>query len=376
MSHFDTIVLGGGTMGTAAAWELAKRGDRTLVLEQFEHVHTLGSHSGYTRIIRHAYSEGADYVPLVLRADQLWMELEADIGETVYHRVGGLELTAPGYTQAHTARDSARIHNLDYEWLTGAEVRERWPVLQVPDDWVAGYGARSGFLDVEMALHGLGDQARVLGAKIRQNEPVRSWAVDGEGVRVTTDQGTYTADRLIITAGAWAGQVLAEIGLPLEVRRKVLFWLEVSDEAPFQPDDLPVFITESGYGEIYGFPIWGRRGLKIARHDGGTAADPDALDRTVGANEADEVLALARALFPGVTGRVLESAVCMYTMTPDGHFIVDRHPLYPQVTVGAGFSGHGFKFATAIGEHLVDLSQDPFMKPLDILRLDRFAGRD
>ncbi len=373
MTHFDTIVLGGGTMGTAAAWELGKRGERALVLEQFDHVHSLGSHSGYTRIIRHAYSEGAEYVPLVLRADELWMELEASTGERVFHRVGGLELSAPGHEQVQTAKASADVYKLDYEIIDGAEVRRRWPMFQVPDDWQAGYGARSGFLDVELALHGMGDQARILGVKIHQNEPARSWAIDGDGVRVTTDKDTYTADRLIITAGAWAGQALRELGLPLEVRRKVLFWLEVEDEGRFQPDEMPVFITDSHHGEIYGFPIWGRSGLKIARHDGGIPSDPDALDREVAADEADDVIGLARAIFPGVTGKVLESAVCMYTMTPDTHFIVDRHPEYAQVTIGAGFSGHGFKFASAIGEQLVDLSQDPFFKPLPILSLDRFA---
>ncbi len=374
MAHFDTIVLGGGTMGTATAWELGKRGERALVLEQFGHVHSNGSHSGYTRIIRHAYSEGADYVPLVLRADELWMDLERTANTTVYHRVGGLELAAPGHTQAETARASAIQHNLDYEWVDGAEVRRRWPMIKAPDDWVAGYGARSGFLDVESALHALGDQARVFGVKIREHERARSWSIDGEGVRVTTDQDAYTADRLILTAGAWSRSLMAELRLPLEVRRKVLFWLEVEDESLFQPDDMPVFITDTAHGEIYGFPIWGRPGLKIARHDGGRATDPDAPDRTVAANEADDVIQLARSLFPGVTGTVLDSAVCMYTVTPDEAFIVDRHPDYPQVSIAAGFSGHGFKFATSVGEHLADLALDPFVQPLPFLSIDRLVS--
>jgi monomeric sarcosine oxidase len=371
--HFDTIVLGGGTMGTAAAWELGKRGERALVLEQFTHVNALASHSGYTRIIRHAYAEGADYVPLVLRADELWMELEAEIGETVYHRVGGLEIMAPGHTQPLEAKASAEAHGLDYEWLDGAEVRRRWPTISIGDDWQAGYGARSGFLDVETAMHGMGDQARILGVKFREEEPARGWSIDGEGVRVTTDKGSYTADKLIVSAGAWAGTMLADIGLPLEVRRKVLFWLEVEDESKFQPDDLPVFMTDTRHGNIYGFPIWGRPGLKIARHDGGVPSDPDQLDRNVEVGEADDVIALAQEIFPGVTGRVLESAVCMYTVTPDEHFIVDRHPEHSQVAIAAGFSGHGFKFASAIGEHLVDLVQDPFIKPLPILAAGRFV---
>jgi monomeric sarcosine oxidase len=371
--HFDTIVLGGGTMGTAAAWELGKRGERALVLEQFTHVNTLASHSGYTRIIRHAYAEGADYVPLVLRADELWMELEQEVGATVYHRVGGLEIMSPGFTRGYAARAVAEEHGLEFEWLDGAEVRHRWPAIQIPDDWQAGYGARSGFLDVETALHGMADQAKILGVKFREEEPARNWAVDGAGVRVNTDQGAYTADKLIVSAGAWAGRMLADLGLPLEVRRKVLFWLEVDDESRFQPAELPVYITETRHGNIYGFPIWGRPGLKVAQHSGGIPSDPDHLDRSVHAGEADDVVAFGRELFPGVTGAVLERAVCMYTVTPDENFIVDRHPEHDNVAIAAGFSGHGFKFATSIGEHLVDLVQDPFMKPVPILAMSRFA---
>jgi N-methyl-L-tryptophan oxidase len=371
--HYETIVLGGGTMGTAAAWELGKRGERALVLEQFEHVHDRGSHSGQTRIIRHAYAEGPDYIPLVLRADELWMELEESSGVKVFHRVGGLELAAPGFDHARLAKEAAAQHDVPLEWIDAAEVRRRWPVFILPDDWEAGYGARSGFLDVEPALQAMGDQARINGVKIHENEAVQSWEIDGEGVRITTADETYTADRLIITAGAWAAKMLGELGLPLEVRRKVLFWLEVEDESLFQPERMPVYISDSSLGEIYGFPVYDQPGLKIARHDGGTLADPDHLDRDVQSGEEADVVALAQQLFPGVTGKVVSSAVCMYTMTPDANFIVDRHPEHPNVVIGAGFSGHGFKFATAIGEYLVDLATDDMVQPLPILAIDRFA---
>jgi len=371
--HYETIVLGGGTMGTAAAWELGRRGEKALVLEQFPHVHALGSHGGQTRIIRHAYAEGPEYIPLVLRADDLWMELEEESQTTVYHRVGGLEIAAPGYQHAERARLAAAEHNVPFEWMDGAEARRRWPMFNLPDDWQVGYGARSGFLDVDAALHAMGDQARIHGVKIRDEEPVRSWRIDGSGVRVISDDAEYTADRLIVTAGAWASRLLGELGLPLEVRRKVLFWLAVRDEAPFDPRRMPVYITDSPLGEIYGFPVYGRAGLKIARHDGGAPADPDTLDRAVHPGEEAVVLALARKLFPGVTGDVASSAVCMYTVTPDHNFIVDRHPEHPQVVIGAGFSGHGFKFASAIGEYLVDLAHDPMVTPMPILAIDRFA---
>ena len=155
MTHYDVIVLGGGTMGIAAAWELAKRGRRALVLEQFSLVHDRGAHSGNTRVFRHAYAEGPDYIPLVMRADQLWMDLEAETKTTVLHRVGGLELAAPGYVHARRAKDSAVQYGLDFQWLTPAEIRAVWPMIHVPDDWEAGFGAGAGFLDVEPALHAM-----------------------------------------------------------------------------------------------------------------------------------------------------------------------------------------------------------------------------
>lgn len=370
--HFDVIVLGGGTMGTAAAWELGKRGEKALVLEQFSHVHSLGSHSGQTRIIRHAYAEGPEYIPLVLRADELWVELEEEARTKVLHRVGGLEISMPGGTHAQRARDAAAEFDFPFEWITAEETRKRWPMFGIPDGWEVGYGSTSGFLNVEPALHAMGDQARVLGVKINEEEPVRSWTVDGEGVRVTTDQAEYTADRLIVTAGAWAGRMLSGLGLPLEVRRKVLFWLEVEDESKFDPATMPVYVSDSQFGGIYGFPIFGQAGLKIARHDGGNPADPDTLDREVKPGEENDVVSFGRAFFPGVTGGVIKSAVCMYTMTPDENFIVDRHPEHSNIAIGAGFSGHGFKFATAVGESLVDLVYEPLAKPLPILAIDRF----
>ncbi len=371
--HFDTIVIGGGTMGTAAAWELGKRGDKALVLEQFTHVHSLGSHSGQTRIIRHAYAEGPDYIPLVLRADELWVELEEEARTKVFHRVGGLELSAPGGEHARLARDAAAEHNVPFEWLTAEETRRRWPMFNLPDGWEVLYGADSGFLNVEPALQAMGDQARVHGVRIQEEEPVQSWRADGEGVRVTTAEGEYTADKLIVTAGAWASRMLGELGLPLQVRRKVLFWLEVEDESRFDPVHMPVYVSDSELGSIYGFPIFGQLGLKIARHDGGTPADPDTLDREVRPGEETDPLAFAQSIFPGVTGNVVKSAVCMYTMTPDEHFIVDRHPEHANIAIGAGFSGHGFKFATAVGEALVDLVSEPLAKPMPILAIDRFG---
>jgi monomeric sarcosine oxidase len=345
------------------------------VLEQFGHVHGFGAHSGKTRIIRHAYSEGADYVPLVLRADDLWVELEAASGQqAIFHRVGGLEMSAPGHAHVELARRSAEAHNVPYELLEPAEVRRRWPQFKVPDELSAIFCPRSGFLAVEPALKALGAQARALGVEIRENEPVREWGATENGAWVKTDAATYTADRLIITAGAWSAALLADLDLALTVKRKTLFWLEVERPERFSPDRFPIFIADWPGTEFYGFPIFEEPGLKVAVHTGGDQTTPDNVDRTVCDEEKQDVLPAAQRLFDGVTGRVLSSVVCLYTMSPDEDFIVDRHPRWPHVVFGAGFSGHGFKFATAVGEHLVDLAFDSTVQPFQILSLGRFSG--
>ena len=374
MTHYDVIVLGGGTMGIAAAWELAKRGRRALVLEQFSLVHDRGAHSGNTRIFRHAYAEGADYIPLVLRAEQLWMDLEAQTKTTVFHRVGGLEVAAPGYMHARRARDSASQYGIDFQWLTPAEIRQAWPMIHVPDDWEAGFGASAGFLDVEPALHAMIRCARHGGVELLSNTPVLAWGASSQGAWVRTGDGRYDADAVIVTAGAWAGRVLDQLALPLTIQRKVLWWLEVENPALYAPDRFPVFITDSAHGEIYGFPIYQQPGLKIANHAGGDPTDPDQVNRTVRDDEKHDVVGLASWLFAGVTAHVLRSVVCLYARTPDTHFIIDRHPEWCHVIVGAGFSGHGFKFTPALGEHLVSLALESDAQPYRLFRLDRFAA--
>jgi len=373
-THYEVIVIGGGTMGTAAAWALGKRGVRALVLEQFQHVHDRGAHGGQTRVIRHAYAEGPEYVPLVLKADDLWCELGEEIGETVFHRVGTLEMAAPGYTHARLARESAAANNLPFEWLDPAEVRRRWPHVHIPDDWEAGYGERAGFLVVEPALHGMANLARRLGVTLRDHEPVTSWGASSESVWVETANGRYTGDRLIVSAGAWSAKILRDLGLPLEIQRKVLWWLDVEDPDAFAPGRFPVFITDSAHGEIYGFPIFGQPGLKIANHRGGDPCDPDTVRLEADNEEAADVIGLASWLLPGVTDRIVKSAVCLYARTPDTHFIMDRHPNWPQVVIAAGFSGHGFKFAPAVGEHLVDLALNEEARPYPLFELSRFGA--
>ena len=373
MERYDAIVVGGGTMGSAAAWALATRGARTLVLEQFRHVHGRGSHGGQTRIIRHAYAESPEYVPLVLRADELWRELEDTVGTQVLHRTGGLEMSGPGGDHARSVRRSATEHGLPHEWLTPDEVRRRWPVWDIGDDWEACYTPGAGFLTTEPSLRSLRRAAERLGAVFREEEPVRAWEATLDAIDVRTDQGVYGAERLIVTAGAWAGSILTELGLPLTVLRKTLWWLAVADPTPFVPERFPVFIAESAEGDVYGFPLHDEPGLKVARHSGGEPFDPDATDRVARDEEKQEVVPFVRRRLRGVSDRVTSSAVCLYTVTPDHDFVVDRHPERLNVVIGAGFSGHGFKFTPAIGEELAALAFDPAHRPYPRLAIGRFA---
>jgi len=370
--HFDVIVLGGGTMGTAAAWALGKRGLKTLLLEQFHHVHDRGSHGGETRVIRHAYAESPEYVPLVRRADQLWQELQASVGEQVLVRCGGLELAAPGFAHARAARASADAHGLSYEWLTPEEVVSRWPAFRVPEDWDALYSPDSGFLLTEGALRRMADAARALGATILEQTQAVGWGAELEHVWVDTPVDRYEADALIVTAGAWATKSIADLDLPIRLLRKTLWWQEVVDPRQFEPERFPVFITDSPAGEIYGFPVYGAPALKIANHAGGELVDLETVDRSTRPGENRDCLELAARVLPGVTSRVMKSAVCLYAMTPDTDFIVDRHPLLPRVAIGGGFSGHGFKFAPAIGELLTELIVDPVAESIPRLQLSRF----
>lgn len=377
-THYPVIVIGGGTMGLATAWELGKRGIAALVLEQFGIVHDQGSHSGQTRIIRHAYAESPDYVPIVQRADDLFLQLEGETGAKVLYRTGGLDLAAPGSNHAQAARESAERWDVPCEWLDGAEVRRRFPAWRVPDDWRACFSPMSGFLHVDATLAALANAATERGVTIREHTPVVDWRVDTDGYAIVeTRHELFTADKLIITAGAWASRLLAGIGLPLTVLRKVLWWFGVQDSSLYDRERFPVYIAESETHHVYGFPFDAATfgaGLKIAEHSGGDPTDPDTIDRHASDDEAGLTLDFGQRYLTGVTNQIERRAVCMYTMTPDTDFIVDRHPEHAAVVFGTGFSGHGFKFATAMGEHLAELALDQTVTPYPHIGLARLQA--
>ena len=372
-SSFDVIVLGGGTMGSGAALALARRGQRVLVLEQFTTPSTMASHSGQTRIIRQAYFESPAYVPMVRDADRMWVAIGEEVGQTLLHRCGGLDISAPGETQAESARQSAAHWDVPHESLNGVEVNRRWPQFHLPEDWTACYSPVTGFLDVEPGLTAMRSLAERAGAVWHEHEPALSWEATRSGVGVTTANGSYSADRLVISAGAWAATALAGLGLPLTVRRKLLWWYEMNDRSAYTAERFPVLIAGMPGCQLYVIPISGDDpGLKAGDHSGGDRTIADELRREIDDGEAESVTAAMRTLVHGV-GPIRDRQVCMYTMTPDEDFIVDRHPEHTNVTFAAGFSGHGFKFAPAMGEHLADLSSDPSAQPLPHIALARLA---
>jgi monomeric sarcosine oxidase len=371
---WDVIILGGGTMGTAAAWALSTRGVSVLVLEQFGHIHTLGSHGGGTRIFRHAYAEGAEYVPLMFHADDLWCSLEQELGTRIVHRVGILEMDAPGYDHAKRARASAEKNGVAFEWLDAGEIRKRWAAFDPPEDWEGGYSPIAGFLDIEAGLSGLAAIAKRGDVVFHTDEPVLAWTASEGGVTIETTRQRYLGNKLIVTAGSWASTMLADLDLPLEVVRKNNYWIDVDRPALFQSEVFPVFATASDVGEVYGFPIFRRPGIKMAEHRGGEPTTPQTVDRLARDDEAQSCVDLAALAMNGVSRRVVNGVICMYTRTPDDHFIVDRHPTAPNVVLAAGFSGHGFKFTPAIGEQLASLALDSDADPFDLFRIDRFAA--
>jgi sarcosine oxidase len=387
MEAFDVVVIGTGGMGAAAAMHLAARGTRVLGLDRFPPGHAWGSSHGQTRLIRLAYFEHPDYVPLLRRAYTLWRNLEQVSG----HRLlveSGLLLAGPpsGEAVVGTLR-AAGLHRLSVERMTAVEAMARWPALQLPDDWAAVHEACAGHLFVEDCVRAHAECAVRHGARLEHGVDVRGWRTHGTGGRVIvdTDRGSYVADRLVVAAGPWAHGLVRMPELPLRVLRKSLFWYESRgghdtgrhpDRAHDGAGGLPCFAFETPSGFFYGFPPLDARGIKIAEHTGGEpVADPLAVDRGLDTRERERVEAVLTAHLPGVSRRMTDHAVCLYTMSPDGHFVVGLHPRHPQVAIAAGFSGHGFKFASVVGEILADLALDGRTPaPIGFLSPERFRG--
>lgn len=377
MNASDVIVLGTGGMGAAAACHLARRGLRVLGLDRFSPAHDRGSSHGQTRLIRTAYYEHPDYVPLLLRARALWRALEADAGRPLLIDTGVVMAGPADCDLVRGAAAAARIHALAVERLTAAEVAGRWPALRLPASWDVLFEAAAGYLFVEECVRGHLDAAARAGADLRWGVTVHRWRATGDGVVVETDAGAFTAPRLVLCPGPWAAGLLQLPHTPLTVLRKSLFWYAPppADRSGHGSLAMPCFACDTPTGFFYGFPAVDDRGLKVANHSGGTAlADPLTVDRAIDAGERRDVETFLDAHLPRLGRRLTTHATCLYTMSPDHHFLIGLHPEHPQVALAAGFSGHGFKFASVVGEILADLAtMGRTPHPIAFLSPGRFA---
>lgn len=362
MPHYDIIVAGVGSMGAATCYHLARRGHRVLGIDQFAVPHDRGSHHGSTRMIRQAYFEDPAYVPLLRRAYQLWRDLEAESGEKVLHITGGLYIGSPGGAIVPGSLAAAKLHGLPYELLDADSLRQRFPQFRLPADHVGFHEPDAGFLIPELAVATHANLARKHGVTILENQPVLSHSTSATGVTVTTPAGTHHADHLVVTAGAWASRLLAGTGIPLTTTRQLLAWFETNKPTFDLGSGFPCWFIETAtpYGH-YGFPVVPGTGggLKLAQHKPGTPIAPDDLKSPGQAPqpaETDSLHTVLQDYIPDAAGPLLDARTCLYTNSPDGHFVIGAHPAIPNTTIATGFSGHGFKFASVVGESLADLA--------------------
>ena len=357
---YDTIVIGLGAHGSATAYQLARRGQRVLGLEAFTRAHDLGSSGGLTRIIRLAYFEHPAYVPMLRAAWELWPQIATNAGTELLLQTGGLYCGRAGSAVLEGSLRSAREHGLPHELLDAGEARRRFPALHLDDDMQALHEPLAGLLYPEKSIDAHLGLAERHGATLRFGQRATAWRGDGDGVEVTTAEGSYRADRLVLAAGAWLPGLVPELELPLAVERNPLFWFEPAADAHLlTPDRLPVWIVElDDEHAFYGFPLLGDQGFKAARHHGGLPADPETLDREVHSSDEAPVRAFLERYLPAANGRRLDARVCMYTNTPDFDFVVDFHPADERVVILSPCSGHGFKFSSVIGVIAADLATD------------------
>ncbi len=376
-SHYDVIVLGTGGVGSAALYHLAARGLGVVGLDQFPPAHGWGSSHGQSRIIRKAYFEHPDYVPLLERAYSRWDELGQLTGRRdLFERTGLIQIGPGDGIVIPGVLDSATKHGLALDVMTVDETRKHFPQYRVPDECAVVYEADAGLLRVEDCVLAYLNAARAAGAELHTGVTVHRWRPSGAGVEVETSEGVFHAGSLVVTAGSWTPQMLGDLGLSLEVRRKPLFWLTTNSDAHRLDRGCPCFFYERPEGQFYGFPeMEPGGGVKVACHSGGEViTDPVNVDRRLDEKDLARVRHFTQEWFPEVGAGLLRHETCLYTMSPDEHFIVDRHPGHPQVAFAAGLSGHGFKFASVLGEILSDLIVEGRTDlPAGFLGLGRFG---
>lgn len=357
---YDAIVLGVGGMGSAACYHLARRGARVLGLERFQVGHDRGSSHGQSRLIRQAYFEGSGYVPLLRRAYHLWDRLAEEAGAELFHRVGLVAFgPASGGEVIPGIMAAARKYDIPIDVLAPEDAATAFPGIRPPAGYRGVLEPGAGFLAVEACVNAHASEARRQGAVLLEGIEVTGWSADEAQVTVHTSFGeTYRGRSLVITAGPWAGPLLGGLSVPLKVTRQCVFWFPAED-ASRGARFMPCFAFDLPEGFVYGMPAVDALGVKVAHHwPGERVPDPSELDRAYRPQDAEVILKVVREHLPGVGAQMSRHGACMYTMTDDGQFVIDRHPSHPRVVFGVGFSGHGFKFAPVVGEILADLALD------------------
>ena len=373
---YDLIVIGVGGMGSATVYHAARRGLSVLGLEQFDIPHAQGSSHGVNRIIRLAYYEHPSYVPLLRRAYELWRELEGRTGERLLIITGSIDI---GHADSATVQGSllsCKQHHLPYEVLDARALRARFPGYQLARDMVGVYQADGGFLLCEECVVAHVMAAQALGAEVHARERVLAWHAEDPGVSVTTTRGTYRARKLVVTAGAWARSIVPALQQAAMPERQVMIWTQPRKPESFRLGAFPVFNMEAPEGRFYGFPVYGIPGFKLGKyhHRGEQVDAPERMDRECHPEDEDVLREGIRRYFPDADGPTMAMKACMFTNSPDEHFIIDRLPDNPQVAIAAGFSGHGFKFASVIGEIMTELAVDGATRlDTSLFRLDRPA---
>lgn len=377
LKKYNVIVVGAGSMGMSAGYELARRGVETLLIDAFDPPHGEGSHHGEPRLIRHAYSGGPAYINLAIRADEKWLQLEEATGLKLLERAGVLNIADTDVYDFRERQNDAESQGVTVEWLTGEQIRKRWPNVKVSDDFRGMYEPYAGYLYSEKVVAAYKQEATRAGAQFIANTFVTGLRTEKDGsVTLHTKGGSYHAERVILSAGAWFKTLKSFLSLPIHSVRKVVGWFETSDST-FDSNVFPGFTIGTKNGGFYGFPSIDGAGVKIGRHDGGVPWEPGKPLAPFGAYTEDEE-DLRQALetyLPGAAGKLLRGAVCKYELTPDEDFIIDHHPLYKNVVIAGGFSGHGFKFASVVGEVLADLALNGRTSwDISPFRLSRFAN--
>lgn len=372
---YDVIVAGVGAMGSAACWHLARRGLRVLGLERFDLGHAMGSSHGLTRIIRLAYFEGSHYVPIVRRAHELWAQTGAEAGMQLLHVTGSLDLAPEGAGMVESSLQSCLDHGLTHEVLGGKEIARRFPAFHLPAGHLGLWQPDGGFVASEKAIYAHVGLAQARGAEIRTDEPLLDWSPTADGgVTVRTERGTYSAGRLVITSGGWIADAVPALASKLTTVRQAIGWFTTRRPELFRQGAFPVFILTVDEGNFYGFPLYEHPGFKLGGpHFAREPMDPRDADRTPSPQQVAMIRECLARYLPDAAGDPLTLKGCVYTVSPDEDFVIDAVPGVPQAVFASCCSGHGFKFASAIGEILADLStsgQSAFdLKPFALSRL-------